>query len=473
MCGVYVWMREHQYQDLMGGGEMLVEMLDYSEYSIFLLDLKQNSILYTNQMAKQMLLSLGGNANTGLSNLLDFFGLKEEYLKKRYDNAPPNEMDLSYYSVSDNPGKPMELELRIGRMGLGAQNLILIKAKDISFNKQQEKTLERSVALNDSLMLAFPDSLVVLDATGEIKSVRNHMSAQLPLDQFIGEQFELMASQIMTASKQDEASLVFQKTQNSGQVGQLEFLSSLNGESKYFDLRFTPFSNQGEIVAIIRDISVEKKIALALEQSERNYREIFDTVGEGILILAPDNLHLIDLNDAATQLLGYRKEDKDLIPLHNMSKDPAPEDFTRFLKAATQGVQNRMECTLIGKHGRELLLEIAGKLVILGGDFRLLVTLRNIEERTKFQQELQSQALLVKTVSEAIISTDDSFKILSWNPAATAIYGWKASEVLNKELFRIIPTKVLEGSQEGARKALFEDRIWQGELIQELTLIHI
>lgn len=467
LCGIYVWMREHQYQDLMGGGEMLVSMLDNSEYSIFLLDIEQDNLLYTNLMAKQMLLSLGGDAELNTKELLSFFGLDKEYLKKRYEKAIPNDLDRSYYSVADNPGKPMELELRVGKISLGVGSPIIIKAKDISFNKQQAKSLEHSVALNDSLMLAFPDSLVVIDSAGEIKSVRDSQHPLLPLSQFIGETFEVMASQIMTASKQDEAALLLQKSQGEGQVGQIEFLSAVDNESRYFDLRFTPLSNQGETLAIIRDVSEERETALNLEQSERNYREIFDSVGEGILILEPTGLKIIDVNDAASKLLGYPKEERESIPLQNLSKDPAPEDFTRFLKAATQGVQNRLECVLVGKHGQEVLLEIAGKLVLLGGEFRLLVTLRNIEERTKFLQKIQSQALLVNTVSEAIISTDDNFNIRSWNPAAQGIYGWDATEAYKKNLFELLPSEVIEGSKESMRKTLFEKGNWQGELVQK------
>lgn len=467
LCGVYVWMREHQYQDLMGGGEMLVGMLDSSEYAIFLVDITQTELLYTNRMAKQMLLNLGGDTSIRVPELLKFLGLDKEYLKKRYKKVKPNELDLSYHTVSSNPGKPMELELRIGKMSVENESPLIIKVKDISFNKLQAKSLENSVALNDSLMLAFPDTLVVLGAAGEVKSVKNHLSTRIRLEEFIGEPFEVMASQIMTASKQDEAALLLQRAQNSSDVLQLEFQSPRNGESKYFDLRFTPLSDQGEILAIFRDISEERETTQNLEESERNYREIFDSVGEGILILEPNDLSLIDLNEEGYRLLGYTKEEKDNIPLQELSKDPAPEDFTRFLKAATQGVQNRLECILESKQGGEVLVEISGKLVLLGGEFRLLVTLRNIEERTKFLQQIQAQALLVKTVSEAIISTNADFSIRSWNPAAEKIYGYKTSEVVKQNFFDLLPLESEKVSKDQIRDILFEKGKWEGEFQQK------
>ncbi|MDW3646168.1 MAG: PAS domain S-box protein [Bacteroidia bacterium] len=469
LAGIYVWLREHRDVDMMEGGEMLANMLDNSSYSIFLIDLPKDELIYTNQQAKQMLMGLGGGSNKNVEEILSFFGVDKKVAQGMYDKLSYNELLPSTYTIKDNPGKPMELELKMGKVHSNLGDAFFIKARDISINKQQERSLERSVALNDSLMQAFPDSLVVIDAAGEIRSVRmDKRNANLPsLEQYIGETFEVMASQIMTASKQDEASLLLQKTRESGKVLQLEFLSAMANESRHFDLRFTPLSNSGEILAIIRDISEERETALHLEQSERNYREIFDSVGEGILILHPENLELIDLNEAASKLLGYSKQDKAGLPLESMSKDPDPEDFMRFLKAATQGVQNRLECILIAKDGNEVLVEIAGKLVILGGEFRLLISLIDIEERTKFLREVQSQALLVNTVSEAIISTDTDFRILSWNPAAEKIYGWNNKESIGKKLFDLLPTKVLGSSQERAHKELFEQGSWKGELEQQ------
>ncbi|MEM6806849.1 MAG: hypothetical protein AAF696_35940, partial [Bacteroidota bacterium] len=133
-AGIYVWMREHRYDDLVGGGELLVSMLDNSAYAIFLLELDKGEIIYTNQMAKQMLLNLRGETQLNMKELLRFLGLEHQFLEKRYAKLPINELESSSYTIEGNPGKPMELELRIGRISGGPGSPLLVKARDISYN---------------------------------------------------------------------------------------------------------------------------------------------------------------------------------------------------------------------------------------------------------------------------------------------------------------------------------------------------
>ena len=41
-------------------------------------------------------------------------------------------------------------------------------------------------------------------------------------------------------------------------------------------------------------------------------------------------------------------------------------------------------------------------------------------------------ASLIDNISDALISTDMEFKVLTWNSAAENIYGWTAAEVIGR-----------------------------------------
>lgn len=56
----------------------------------------------------------------------------------------------------------------------------------------------------------------------------------------------------------------------------------------------------------------------------------------------------------------------------------------------------------------------------------------DVSERREAEEGLHYQAALMTNVSDAIISTDLVFNILSWNPAAEQIFQWKENEVLGK-----------------------------------------
>src|SRR5919199_6770700 len=84
------------------------------------------------------------------------------------------------------------------------------------------------------------------------------------------------------------------------------------------------------------------------------------------------------------------------------------------------------------------------------------------------KQALLSQAQILEYVNDAAIVVDPDSRILSWNRAAEAIYGWAATEVLGKALDDIIPViRFLDGSGiDDVMAAYDRDGYWNGEVIQ-------
>src|SRR5437588_2238921 len=84
------------------------------------------------------------------------------------------------------------------------------------------------------------------------------------------------------------------------------------------------------------------------------------------------------------------------------------------------------------------------------------------------EEQLHYYASLTQCMSDAVISTDTRFTIVSWNAAAETLYGWKQEEVLGKSIFEIIPTTYPFGETAPDLQAyLFSHRSWKGEVIQQ------
>ena len=66
--------------------------------------------------------------------------------------------------------------------------------------------------------------------------------------------------------------------------------------------------NVGEIFGIGIDITAEKEMESALEESEAQYRSLFDSVPVGIFRTTPDG-QIHDANPALVEMLGYEKKD--------------------------------------------------------------------------------------------------------------------------------------------------------------------
>jgi len=73
---------------------------------------------------------------------------------------------------------------------------------------------------------------------------------------------------------------------------------------------------------------------------------------------------------------------------------------------------------------------------------------------------------LLSILKDAVIITDEKFKISYWNPAAEEIYGWKSSEVLGKTAKDILRTKFIGNEKSDTSKMLNEKGSYENEFLQ-------
>jgi PAS domain S-box-containing protein len=80
------------------------------------------------------------------------------------------------------------------------------------------------------------------------------------------------------------------------------------------------------------------------------------------------------------------------------------------------------------------------------------------------QHELHSAIL--STVSDAVIATDRTMRVVSWNEAARRMYGWAEEEVLGRILDEVLQTRFLTATQTEAQRILLESGYWSGQVEQ-------
>jgi len=114
-----------------------------------------------------------------------------------------------------------------------------------------------------------------------------------------------------------------------------------------------------------------------------------------------------------------------------------------------------------GDTRRRVQIQSGDEVETLGQAFNQMVD--NIQDK---QAQLQYQAHLLENVSDAIISTDTAYNVLSWNRAAEKIYGWTAAEVIGQPLTERLLTRYLHGTRELAIDQMLQQGEWSGEVIQ-------
>jgi PAS domain S-box-containing protein len=86
-------------------------------------------------------------------------------------------------------------------------------------------------------------------------------------------------------------------------------------------------------------------------------------------------------------------------------------------------------------------------------------------ERRRALSENQHAAIILQSLDEAIVSTDDSFTITTWNKAAKDLFGWEAREVLGKKFKEIFTNiQITPSFNEVTNKVLNEGK-FSGEIV--------
>jgi PAS domain S-box-containing protein len=115
-----------------------------------------------------------------------------------------------------------------------------------------------------------------------------------------------------------------------------------------------------------------------------------------------------------------------------------------------------------------LAQDLADRAALAIGNARLLHQVQHeLAERAIGQEQLRYQAELLAQVTDAIISTDLSFTIKSWNAAAEALYGWPATEAIGRAMSEIVPTEYRDNDAELVRAAFLREGRWRGEVVQQ------
>ena len=63
-------------------------------------------------------------------------------------------------------------------------------------------------------------------------------------------------------------------------------------------------------------------------------------------------------------------------------------------------------------------------------------------------------AVMVNSISDAIVSADSAGQIIAWNPGAERIFGYPAREILGQSLRLLIPPRHLEHHDAGMARVL-------------------
>ncbi len=191
-----------------------------------------------------------------------------------------------------------------------------------------------------------------------------------------------------------------------------------------------------------RTIHVLKDITDRRE-AERRYRELFDSIQEGLFFATPDG-RFLDVNDAMVRMLGYESRDELLRNDVGSYLYPAPEARERILRELhTKGVLRNYEETLRRKDGTLLytLQNITGVRDASGRIAQMRGLMLDVTEQKMFQAQLQRERDFnqkILNTTQSMILVLDTAGLISYANRRCYEAGYREEEMIGRHLVDLV-----------------------------------
>ena len=175
-----------------------------------------------------------------------------------------------------------------------------------------------------------------------------------------------------------------------------------DGEVRQFNTIKSAIRNsQGEIiltVGVSRDITERKQVQARLHQKEAQYRQVFETVTDGLSILNLETGEVIEANPAYYQMHGYSYKEKISLFPRNYVHRNSQQTYQKFITAIQAGKTFSGQAINIHRDGSFIDIEVKGAPFIYKEKPHALCVLRDIRQRLQLETERKRQEQAFRSI---------------------------------------------------------------------------
>lgn len=211
---------------------------------------------------------------------------------------------------------------------------------------------------------------------------------------------------------------------------------------------------------IISDINKSIKAQKVIDLANKEIKELYDYAPCGY-ISTDENLVILSINKTGLDILGF--SDSEIINKKSLT-DFLCEPFT--LKNNSDKLPNK-EFTIRCKSNKQInVLLDYNKRETESGAFIYQFAIKDVTERKHSQHRINYLAELINQTSDAIISMDNEFNIVSWNKGAERLYGYIEKEVIHLSARDVLKPDYSEETSLANQTDLVTNGFWSGEITQ-------
>jgi len=393
-------------------------------------------------------------------------------------------------------GTLMDVEVLSHDLLFGERQARLVLANDITARKQAEDALRESEARYHHILDTMMEGCQIIDFDWRYLYVNETVAAQ---------QAQLKPEEMLNHTVME----LYPGVENTGLFAVLrrcmeervptqietEFIFP-DGRVGWFKMSIQP-AREG-IFILSTDITARKQAEEALRESEKRYRNIFQTAAisiweedysevrmaldelraqgvtdfRGYLAEHPDfaqgaaqKVKVLDVNEATFKLYGAK--DKTEL-LGSLEKFVSPDNLYEELIAFAEGK------TYFEKETSDLRLD--GSLINLwmaitfftdtAGFHKALVCISDLTERKQAEREMTLLSQAIKSMHESMVITDENNNILFVNHASQKTYGYESHELIGRHISIVQSNKNPPALIENLITATIHGT-WEGELINK------
>ncbi|MGZ5190474.1 MAG: PAS domain S-box protein, partial [Flavisolibacter sp.] len=252
--------------------------------------------------------------------------------------------------------------------------------------------------------------------------------------------------------------------------GELYFKRPIDNKDITLFSNFKLLRNEnGEPIGLLiagTDITERKEAELRLKESESRFKNVADSAPVMIWIADADN-HTTYVNKNWEDFTGINVEEFNILGWHTLVHH---DDIEMAFKEYYNAFENREVFNQVyrvrhhsGVH--HWLLDTCIPRFLEDGTFiGYIGSSVDVTKQKKIEEELRYNATILENVSDIIVSTDFSMKVIGWNKVAEEYYGIPESEAIGKKINHLVQFDYYGTNETEAAIELQKEGIWNGEV---------
>ncbi|MDD1781193.1 PAS domain S-box protein [Enterovibrio sp. ZSDZ35] len=331
-------------------------------------------------------------------------------------------------------GSVIWIELSTSRINVSGGTGWSVFAKDISSTLQEQQRVEQmlSQSVNSVVSIDGNNNVTYMNAAAEkLWGYRADEVIGKNVKMLVPKEIQKFHDTYVNTNRQTRVDMIV------GTSRDVE-LEQKDGNKIWANLSLSRTEVGGEVgyTAFARDITKEK---IAREENEQVLRQAIDAV------ISIDQNNLVTFfNPAAEALWGYNSDEV----IGNNVKMLVPKEFQpnhdNYVNNNRRTGNNKIvgsarELELERKDGVRIWVNFSLSKVDIGGSIGYTAFVRDITEQRMAQEAINqtlSQAL------DAVVTIDDNNIVTFFNPAAEALWGYVADEVIGQNVKMLVPPEI-------------------------------